>query len=506
MSKLGYIYDSYGKQFNISIANTYSYNILSGSNLPINSFIICSNIDDNGKDTGTYSLIATDNYGNPVRLTYTIKEGNGLYYNEKNDYIELNIDNDTIIETNNGLSFDIKNHLNKDFIYVNSKNITINKDNIPNSSVNTLGISAVDGKTIIADNGILLVDTSKLTYSNNATNQYGTVIGDNNTIFIDNGTIKLNLNNLNKADGEQYGIATVDNYTVNVKNGIMSVVTENLNIATENSLGISKPDFNTIVLNEDEQITVNENNLQIASPTNYGLSKIDTNTLDIDSANRISMKNYSLIKESIEKYKDIALNYKNKVNDYIDYLSLGTILLRQNDIVLFAITETSVTELEKPKKDEEVINMPLQFTSATFDIITTCDFILSIIFDEGTNEFPNVDVVEVNYNDERIYTKEEALDPLTVYPSTNGELKRLIVKFSGKNFRNTTKGYSLVTSVNILASDSVDHIRIKHEKYSIVRYNSIYDESYRDREESKEAHYILVENSVKWCPADRKNK
>ena len=108
MSKLGYIASSYGKQMNISIANTYSYNVLAGSNLPINSIIIASNIDENNNDTGTYSLIATDNEGNPVRLTYTVKEGNGLYYNTDKDYISLNIDNNVIIEKENQLSFNLE--------------------------------------------------------------------------------------------------------------------------------------------------------------------------------------------------------------------------------------------------------------------------------------------------------------------------------------------------------------------------------------------------------------
>ena len=61
MSKLGNIYLSYGKEFKISIANTYSNIVLSGSNLPVNSIIISSNVDDNFEDTGSYSLIATDN-------------------------------------------------------------------------------------------------------------------------------------------------------------------------------------------------------------------------------------------------------------------------------------------------------------------------------------------------------------------------------------------------------------------------------------------------------------
>ena len=114
MSQLGYIYNSYGTQFNIAVANTYAFNILnSNSNLPTNTIIISAPYDN--KDIGSYSLLATDNDGNPVRLTYTIQEGNGLNY--KDDHLEINIDNDTIIEKENGLK-------------VNLQNIIDNKSNI----------------------------------------------------------------------------------------------------------------------------------------------------------------------------------------------------------------------------------------------------------------------------------------------------------------------------------------------------------------------------------------
>ncbi len=76
MSKIGNIKLSYRKQFNIAIANTYSNIVLSGSNLPANTIIISSNINENFEDTDWYSMIATDNEGNPVRLTCCIKQCN----------------------------------------------------------------------------------------------------------------------------------------------------------------------------------------------------------------------------------------------------------------------------------------------------------------------------------------------------------------------------------------------------------------------------------------------
>ena len=62
MSKIGNIKLSYVKQFNTAIANTYSN--------------LSSNINENFEDIGSYSMIATDNEGNHVRLTYCKKQCN----------------------------------------------------------------------------------------------------------------------------------------------------------------------------------------------------------------------------------------------------------------------------------------------------------------------------------------------------------------------------------------------------------------------------------------------
>ena len=86
-----------GKPINISVANTYSSIVLSNKALPANMIIVSSPTDSNGNDIGTYCLIATDNNGNGVRLSYTIQPGNGLNINNMNsDVIELDIDNSTL--------------------------------------------------------------------------------------------------------------------------------------------------------------------------------------------------------------------------------------------------------------------------------------------------------------------------------------------------------------------------------------------------------------------------
>lgn len=497
MSKLGYIQESYGKQFNVSIANTYSFNVMNNAeNLPVNTLIITSNIDDNGYDTGSYSLIVTDPYGTPVRLTYSVKEGNGLHYSPETDTLNFEIDNDTLVYTEQGLTFNPDKHLGS-ILKRKDNNIYIEEESLPTSSFNILGTAYIDEKTIKIDDGKIYVDTSALRYANNATNEYGIVIGDNKTIYINNGIISVNIDNFDKATEENYGFIQGDGYTVNVESGIVSVITENLEKATENTKGISKPNGKEIFINDNGKLTVNEDSLETAGTGNYGIARIDANTIDISEDNILSVKNYQYLIDSINEYQGIYKIYKQKLDDYIQYLSEGNILLKNKNIMLFAINETSTIELEKPKENEEVINMPEQYITAVFDVITTCDFILNISFEEGTNEFPNVELFEVNYNDEVTYSKTEALNPDTVYASTKGELKKFTIKFLAKNFRNTVRNNYVITSADLMIANSEDHNKNLTQKFSIVRYNSIYHEE--ERETKYEAYYILVQDSVQWA-------
>ena len=498
MSKIGYVFAQYGKQFNVAVANTYSYNILKGSNLPGGSFIISSNVDENGNDTGSYALFVTDANGNPVRLTYTIGQGNGLYYDDANDSLKLNIDNDTIVADENGLKFNIEKHLSNDFTIEGNK-VSVNMNNIPDASTTTPGVSFIDGRTIKTSDGLLYVDTDELLHSDTESGTYGTAIGDGRTIYVENGEATLLVDSFTHADNDSWGVATSDNRTIEINEGTVSVVTRNLDIASENNLGISKPDVSTIVFDADGSITVNEDNLATATPANYGLASIDTQTLTSENST-ISVKGYDEIIAKINELENEANNYNNKVTEYVDYLSSGNVLLRDKDIRLFVVNETSMSELAKPKDGEEPIKMPEQTVSVVFDIITSCEFILNIQFESDTNVFPNVDLFEVNYNDEFTYDKVTALDPKTTYKSTEGERKKLTVKFFAKNYKDTVRSEYKVTSILFTIANSEDNTKSKTEKYSIVRYNSEYN-ALKKREykpEQGESEYVIMQDSLEW--------
>ena len=246
MSKLGYIYSSYGKNFNICISNTYGVNVLNGSNLPSNSIIICSPIDEKGNDLGIYSIVATDFEGTPVRLTYSLQQGNGLSF--KDDSIKLNIDGKTIIEEGGVLKVNLDNIIDNDTLKFKDSVLSIDIDSLKKSSSEDLGVFSVDGKSLVISDGVLTVNTQNLEYANSDSKQYGIAIGDGKTIYSDQGVLKLNTQNFDLATNDEFGMIMINDSTIDVNEGVLSVNTENIQRGDSEIFGIVKPNNNEIIL------------------------------------------------------------------------------------------------------------------------------------------------------------------------------------------------------------------------------------------------------------------
>ena len=88
-SYLGLTYNNYGKKYGVISTHLSGPEILEDENLVPNALIISSptNGDFNGSlsdakgDNSSHAMFFTDYKGNAVRLTYTIKPGNGLVVN-----------------------------------------------------------------------------------------------------------------------------------------------------------------------------------------------------------------------------------------------------------------------------------------------------------------------------------------------------------------------------------------------------------------------------------------
>ena len=314
MSKLGYIYESIGKKLNLSIANTYSENVINGNNLPENSLIISSPINEKNEDTGTYSILCSDYEGTGIRLTYSIQEGNGLYYSNKTDSLSLNIDNRTI-KTNS--SYDLTISLDKivdgNTISFENSYLKVNEENLSISSDSNYGVAKLDTSTISSDEGKIFVNTSNLEYSDNASGTIGIVVGDGKGIISNNGLLDINESSIEYTSHLSKGIVRSDGYTIESNEGVLSVNTQNLDKATNDNYGISKVDNKKIKINSDDKIYIDTSNINIASELLYGIAKINTSTLEIDN-DTLSAKKFISVKEYIKKYYDLSEEYRNKLN------------------------------------------------------------------------------------------------------------------------------------------------------------------------------------------------
>lgn len=312
MSKLGNINLSYGKQINIAVANTYSYILLNSGNLPPNTIIVSSPID-NKYDTGSYSMIITDNDGNPVRLTYCIKEGNGLYSTDNKDVIKLNIDDNTIKVNNDGLYVDLSIY-NHNSVYVNENKLNVDTSMINSSSKDNRGIISIDDNTVKSANDKLYINTENLTFSDNNTMTYGILVSSDESFTINNGIISLNVDNLPHATNDNYGIVKGDESTISCTNDYVQINTDNLSMATKDEFGIILPD-NKKIKSVDGVLMVESDKLNTANTTNKGIISIDGSSININKNGQITINNYSNMIDKLNEINNKILSTKKSLDD-----------------------------------------------------------------------------------------------------------------------------------------------------------------------------------------------
>jgi len=472
MSKLGYIQQSYGKQFNIALSNTYSYNVLGGNNLPSNTLIISSPVDENNDDIGSYSILATDYLGTAVRLTYTIKEGNGIIYND--DSLGINIDNNTIIENdNNELSANIYSIIDNDTIKYDDSYIYIDTDNLDKISTSKRGLFKIDERTIKSDEGKIYVDTQNLNYANSNINS-GIVIGDGITVKSDNGVLSVISENINKSDSENFGVVLTDNNTIINDEGVISVNTQNLNKCSSYNYGVIKVDNSSIIIDNDSNISVDTNNLSKVSNTSKGVFKYDPHTFEIVD-DKLSVKNNSYFLEKIDIIKNKISYVQSKIDQISDKLHEYKIGIIEPMILDFHCVDIPSATFRKPNYlDEPIYEMEFQYISVNLLVSTNCPFIISIKFEDNID--PQISLYEINYNDININYGNEGL--LETYQSTNGEKVPIKLTFIGKNYyNNDVSNFSNKVKVKIIVSYVNDVEKYREVNFSMIRFNSGYNEN-----------------------------
>lgn len=315
MSKLGNVNNSFGKQLNISIANTYSYILMNSTNLPSNTIIISSAVNNyNIDDIGSYSMVVTDNEGNPVRLTYCIQEGNGLQVSDNNkDVIYLNIDNETIQSGNSGLYIDLSNY-NHNSIYNNDNILYVDTSKIDNSTSKLRGVISIDDISIKTSDDAIYVSTEKLSYSDNSTSTYGIISSGDKMFNINNGVISLNINNLPHASNDNYGVVKGDESSISCNGDYVKVNTDKLKLSSKDEYGIIAVDNNKIISNNGV-LSVNSSNLNNATNLNKGTISIDNISVQLNKDNQIMVNNYLKMFQSLNKINDEIKNAKKTLDD-----------------------------------------------------------------------------------------------------------------------------------------------------------------------------------------------
>ena len=492
------INNSYGKSISVAIANTTLDNVLNAHGLPTNSIIVNTEYDyENNVDLGHPSMTFTNFEGNAYILSRYIEEKNGLYADAENpNSIYLHIDNETLVENNNGLSINVENLVDGNTLKVSNKEININVNNLNKSSKNSFGVVKVDDSTIKSDNGIIYVATDKLDLANG--NLAGIAKGDNNTIIVNNGILSVNTTNLNKASSTSYGIVKPDNTTIVSNNGILSVNTTNLNNSNQNNLEFNSVDNDTIVSNNGI-ISVNQQNIPKATSSTFGTVKLDSQSLETNLENVVSIKNYSSF-SYIYTLEEGITNVEERISYLRDIIDNGGYINNTPRISHVSCNETTTSVLAKPQPMEEPINMELQHVYVSLNVITNCNFTVDVLYEN--NETPTIELDNINYNDEYHLQGLEALNH--TWESTEMKEKNIILLFNCKNFYSSTGPKTKITKINISITAKENNKETKKIVYSIIRYNSYFieDEEPENPDIEYTTEYIIDEEQSMWICID----
>ena len=474
MSRLNDINSLYGKQFGVAIANTTAENVMKAEGLPKNYFIIASpaaKLKNSRLDFGAHSLIVTDAFGTPVRMTYSMSEGNGLVIS--NGSLKINIDNYTIKESSDGkLYVDIQNLIDSNSIVLQNGQIVINAQNLTKASANTFGVVKLDGRTIKSQNGVIYVDTQKLDVADDSSGLMGILKGGSETVKATRGVLSVKQDSLAKTSQSSYGVAKVGQ-GLKSTDGVISVDMNSLTKVSSQNYGIGKAD--NITLKELNGIlSIYYDSIGKASSTSFGLIRSD-NTSMVATNGVLSVKNLSQMQKAVLDIGYNILFLNQRLDTLYEQVANLTPGINRPMIFSFVCDGISAVSLKKPSEYGELPeNMETQKVSATFIINTNCPFKLFIDYEDNVS--PEITLYETNYNDVDVYPGNVALT--RTFQSTNEEDVRLTFSWMCKNYLSNDKTeYSTKTRMKLRVAFANDIEINKEVRYSISRFNSLYDES-----------------------------
>jgi len=517
-TQIGNTTKSLGREYNLSVSNHGGDEILSSYGLRENTLIISSKVDNNLLDIGTYSLFATDSNGAPVRLTYTIQPGNGLYadptdtdvlrmvidessimaddgdeiYVNKHNIIDeytLTVDPDeegtskrgriAVVTANLDKATDLRWGIVKgdeNTTYINYEGEWINAyDYRTNSERNFSYILDDDGKQI--PTGTISVNTQNLETVDDSYNRNGIVVHSSEmyrTIKAENGKLDVLTYNLDKASVDRYGVVKTDDITIQANDdGIISVLTDGLDHANKNSYGIVKGDEITINSSDDGVLKVNTRNLEIADYTYPGIVSIDSYSMIVDERGKIEVNRYNEIFSTFEENTKEHNAMKADITDLANRVSTLETIAMQERIEFFNAIGDVETILQKPIFDRETWTVDHYTTRQTisFSIRSNCKFNINVEYKPGTNDYNQVTLLSVKYADNAEIPAK--LLSNTQFDATGNTVKTVSLTFDLKNYDKDDNNASINTHVKVTVA-SINDASIKQIGFHIFKcWNNI---------------------------------
>ena len=506
MSQIGNTTKSFGREYNISISNLGGEQILASEVLRKNTILIDAKVNDSLEDNGSYTLFVTDGNGTPVRLTYTMQPGNGLYADPNDtDVLRMCIDENSIMADDG------------DELYVNKYNII---------DCYTLTVNAIEGDT--AKRGRIGVVTAHLDPASSTS--YGISKGDDITLttYVDPeypGQIRVNTQYLDKVDDASNTDGIVRHSsewsrTIAAVDGKLSVLTYNLDKATNTKFGIAKGDENTIMA-ADGLLTVNTAGLDHADNSIYGIVKGDgittnisngvasvlTSGLDmatagtlIDGAYKggqygtVLLDGWSINRSpnngaiEVQRFPEIeALLKTNNPEHEVFARDIEDLKNRVAKLETWALQEKieflitvgdPTTELPEPVFDKttwSIVNKYSDRKTISFQIKTNCKYYINVDYKAGTNDKGQVSLISVQCGSGAVVPANSLSN--TPFLATDQTVQTLYFTFAVKNYEEDNNIASVNTNVIITAA-SINDAAIKQTSFHIFKCwnNSAYEE------------------------------
>lgn len=491
MSTVGDIKKTYGKKYNISVSNLSGEEILNLSDSSIlkeNSIIFSSPTNNDAADLISKSIFITDSDGAASRLTYTIKQGNGLFTDEANkDIIGMNIDHISIQVSdepslNGALFVNRKNIIDNSTLTLVDDNVSkigVDTQNLVKSSNVLYGISKGDEDTITASEGVFSVNTHNLDTVDDASNRDGIVRHSSEyfrTIEAIDGRLNVVTNNLEKASDLTCGVLRTDGKSNTTDDsGTLRIITSGLDPATADNLGVVMADGVTIKYKDgDESGVLYTDARELDRAGNgegeFGVVRCDPTSI-VSENGVIYLKQHEDLLRLIERNWPEHADMKEDITDLKNRVSKLETLSSTETIDIFDPIGKSQTILPRPTFDTtaEIVNEYYENKTISFRIRTNCKFRAKVEY--VSNESPQIKLLYVNINNSNEQVPAQALAS-KVFDSTNYTTQEISFTFAVCNYNKEDEVSGINTNA-IFTVASINNSGIKQTGMHVfTRWNN----------------------------------